>query len=224
MSELPVVNVHTRAGSVHVRAVAGSELSVEGGSIERQEDGSVLVRRLRDAKTITVTCPAGTDITIGTVSGSVETEGSLGATRIATVSGRIRVEEVAQIDVRTKSGKVEVGKCAGECRVVTTSSKVRVGRAQRASIAAVSGVVLLEEVEGAEVKTVSGKVELGTAGAGSISVKTVSGKVEIRVPRTSRPATRLKSLSGRVQCDCEQGADGEIAVASVSGQIHVSCG
>jgi predicted membrane protein len=53
-------------------------------------------------------------------------------------------------------------------------------------------------------------------------VRTVSGKVEILVPRELRPATRLKSVSGRVQCDCEEGSDGEISVASISGKITVS--
>jgi hypothetical protein len=32
----------------------------------------------------------------------------------------------------------------------------------------------------------------------------------------------LRSISGRIQCDCPPGEDGEIAVASVSGAIRVS--
>ena len=78
-------------------------------------------------------------------------------------------------------------------------------------------------VEGAEIKTVSGKVLVGTTRGGNISVHTVSGKVEIVVPRDVHPATRLRSISGRVRCECPTGADGEIAVKSVSGAIRVSC-
>ena len=77
---------------------------------------------------------------------------------------------------------------------------------------------------GAEVKTVSGKVLLGTTGAGRVTVRTVSGKVEIRVPQDVHPETRLKSISGRISNECPRGSDGEIAVASVSGAIRVSCG
>ena len=72
---------------------------------------------------------------------------------------------------------------------MTTSAKVHVGSAGRAAtIAGVSGRrARCEQVDGAEVKTVSGKVLLGTTGAGTVSVRTVSGKVEIRCRATSRP-------------------------------------
>jgi DUF4097 and DUF4098 domain-containing protein YvlB len=134
----------------------------------------------------------------------------------------VRVAEADRVDVRAKSGAIDIGTCIDECRVVVTSAKIHIGRARRAAIAGVSGVVLAEGVEGADVKTVSGKVVLGTTGPGKVNVHTVSGKVEIRVPRDVQPSTRLKSLSGRVVCDCALGDDGEIAVASVSGAIKVS--
>jgi DUF4097 and DUF4098 domain-containing protein YvlB len=170
-----------------------------------------------------VHCPTGSDVTIGTMSGSIDTEGLLGGVRIATASGKVHVAEAGRVDVRAKSGSVDIGTCTGECRVVVTSAKVHIGKAQRATIAGVSGVVLAEGVEGAEIKTVSGKVLVGTTGGGDISVHTVSGKVEILVPRDVQPTTRLRSISGRVRCECPTGGDGEIAVKSVSGAIRVSC-
>jgi DUF4097 and DUF4098 domain-containing protein YvlB len=206
-----------------VRVLAGHDLTVNGGSIERHEDGAVYVRRDHDATEIEIRCPSGIDVTIGTIAGSVETIGPLGVVRIATVSGKIHVENAGQVDVRTKSGAIDIGSVEGECRVVTTSSKVHIGRAGRACVAGVSGVVLLERVFDAEVKTVSGKVLCATSGAGEVSVRTVSGKVDVMVPPNVRPATRLKSVSGRVECDCETGGDGAIAVATVSGRIRVSC-
>jgi DUF4097 and DUF4098 domain-containing protein YvlB len=215
------VHITTRQGNV--RVVGGRDLAVEGGLVDRHDDGSVYVRREPDASEITISCPAGTDVTIGTVGGKVELEGPLGAARVATVSGKIRVDDAASIDVRTKSGSIRVGRCAGECRVVTTSSKVHIGSAGHASVAGVSGVVLIERVDDAEVKTVSGKVVCATAGAGDVSVRTVSGRVEVTVPADVKPQTHLKSVSGKVECSCETGADGEIAVATVSGRITVSC-
>ena len=217
------IHITTRSRDVLVQAAGDTELSVEGGTIERRDDGTVHIRRAPDASSIEVRCSTGTDVTVGTASGKVELRGALGAVRVATVSGKIRVEDATRIDVRTKSGRVEIGACAGECRVMTKSAKVHVGRAGRATVAAVSGVVLLERVGGAEVKSISGKVLLGLApDAGRVSVHTVSGKVEIRIPPSSRPSTRLRSLSGRVDCECTPGDDFEIAVASVSGGIRVS--
>ena len=223
MPDSPPVKITTRSGTVRVVATDGAALAVVGGVIEHLDDGTVHIRRERSADAIEVTCATGTDITIGTVSGKVELVGRLGAVRVATVSGTIRTAETAGIDVRTKSGKVDIGVCAGDCRVMTKSASVHIRRADRATVAAVSGVVLMEQVRGAEVKTISGKVLLSLAPNGErVSVHTVSGKVEVRVPAATLPSTRLRTVSGKIRCDCPTGDDLEIAVASVSGAIRVS--
>ena len=86
-----------------------------------------------------------------------------------------------------------------------------------------SGVLTMEDVEGADVKTVSGKVLLATSGGGDVNVRTVSGRVEVTVPPDVQPATHLKSISGKIRCECPPGHDGAISVKSVSGTIHISC-
>ncbi len=217
------LNVSTRSGSVRVDAAPGIELSIDGGAVVGDNEGELQVRRTEGASTIVVHCPLDTDVTIGTVSGSIVTEGRLGAVRVVTVSGKVHVAEAQRVDVRAKSGTVELDACAGECRVVVISGKVKVGKAQRISVAGVSGTVRAEQVEGAEVKTVSGKVMLGATGTGAVSVHTVSGTVEIEVPGDVEPATRLRSISGRIRNECPAGGGGPIAVASVSGAIRVSC-
>jgi DUF4097 and DUF4098 domain-containing protein YvlB len=223
MPEPAPLKITTRTGDVHVRAVANAELTVIGGTTEELENGTIHIRRAPSASVIEVECAPDTDVTVGTMSGKVELTGALGAARIATKSGKIRVEQAARVDVRTKSGKIEIGECAGACRVMTTSANVHIGRAGRATIAVVSGTVVLEQVDAAEVKSVSGKVLLATGGRERVSVHTVSGKVEVRVPSSVRPATRLRSVSGRITDACPPGDDCEIAVASVSGAINVSC-
>jgi DUF4097 and DUF4098 domain-containing protein YvlB len=218
------VHISTRNGDVRVLTEPGIELSVDGGTFEKHDDGTIYVRRAPSASKIEVRCAVGTDVTVGTMSGKIELLGSLGAVRVATASGKIRVVDAASIDVRTKSGKISIERCSGDCRIMTKSAGVHVESAGRATVAAISGVVRLDQVGGAEVKTVSGKVLLSLApDAGKVSVHTVSGKVEVRVPATTRPSTRLRSISGKIECDCPPGDDGEIAVASVSGAIRVSC-
>ncbi len=217
------LKITTRSGDVRVRAVANGELTVVHGTTEVLDDGTIHIRRAPSESVIEVECAPDTDVKVGTASGKVELRGALGAVRIATMSGKIGVEQVARVDVRTKSGTVDIGDCAGECRVMTTSANVHIRRAGRATVAAVSGSVLLEHVDAAEVKSVSGKVLLAAGGRDRVSVHTVSGKVEVRVPSSVRPATRLRSVSGRISDECPAGNDCEIAVASVSGAIHVSC-
>jgi DUF4097 and DUF4098 domain-containing protein YvlB len=216
------LRISTRSGHVRVVAAPGASFAVEGGVVIADANGEADVRRAPGSSRIEVQCAPGTDVTIGTTSGKVECEGSLGAVRIATVSGKVRVEEAAGIDVRSKSGVIDIERCGGQCRVVVTSGRVRVGHAERVAIAGVSGVVLAEHVDGADIKTVSGKVLLGATGTGRLRIHTVSGKVEIRVPAGVEPATRLHSVSGRVENDLPPGSDGEIKVASVSGTIRLS--
>jgi DUF4097 and DUF4098 domain-containing protein YvlB len=216
------LKVSTRSGKVEVLGGAAA-LHIEGGSVVGEHDGVLDVRRDRGAAKIVVRCPAGSDLTIGTVSGNVELQGELGDVRVATISGKVRIAAARRVDVRAKSGGVDVHECEGECRVVVTSAKVHVGHAKQVSVAGVSGAIIVEGAEGADVKTVSGKVLLGTTGPGHVVVRTVSGKVDVRVPPDVQPATRLRSVSGRVACECDSGTDGEIAVATVSGAIRVCC-
>jgi DUF4097 and DUF4098 domain-containing protein YvlB len=223
VTDSPPLNITTRSGDIRVTAIDGAALSVVGGTVEYLDDGTAHIRRAPSADKIEVDCASGTDVTIGTDSGKVELVGRFGAVRVATMSGTIRAGEMARIDVRTKSGKVDIGTCSGECRVMTKSAAVHIGRADRATVSVVSGIVLMEQVRGAEVKTVSGKVLLSLApNSERVSVHTVSGKVEVRVPAATRPSTRLRTISGKIRCDCPTGDDLEIAVASVSGAIRVS--
>lgn len=216
------IRISTRSGHVRVVAEPGASFSVDGGVVISEADGELDVRRAPSSSRIEVHCAPGTDVTIGTTSGKIDCEGSLGAVRIATVSGKVHVEEVASIDVRNKSGVIDVERCNGQCRAVVTSGKVRVGHAERVAIAGVSGVITAEHVDAAEIKTVSGKVLIGATGAGRLHIHSVSGKVDVRVPSGTEPATRLHSISGRIENDLPRGSDGEIKVATVSGMIRLS--
>jgi DUF4097 and DUF4098 domain-containing protein YvlB len=217
------LHISNRSGSIRVTAVPGATLDVDGGEIDTDPEGGLHVRGRRGSSPIDVTCPEGSDLVIGTVSGRVEVEGPAGAVKVATVSGKIDIERAAEIDVRTKSGNVTVGTCAGDCNVVVTSSNVTVGEAGRASVATVSGRIAVEKLDDARVKTVSGTVELGARGGGQVHVQSVSGNVEVSLPPDRQPSTSLKSFSGRIKCDCENGDDGEIRIKSISGAIRVRC-
>jgi len=188
----------------------GDEPSVGPAGVEVKGSGRVKVR-----------CPAGTDVVVGTGSGDVELHGRLGDARVTTGSGDITVEEVRAIDARTGSGDVEVEECTERCRLKTESGTVRVGRAGDADLATDSGSVEADLVSGAHVKTGSGSVELGLAQAGGVDVKAHSGSVTISVPPGLRPATSLRSSSGSVRCDCDEGDEGEIMVKVGSGSIAV---
>jgi DUF4097 and DUF4098 domain-containing protein YvlB len=215
------VRIETRSGNIRLEAVEGAEVSVVGGEIREERDGTTLIKG--GSKRLEVVVPSGADVTIGTHSGSVELRGWVGSARISTKSGSIEVDRAHALDARTASGSVRVERCDGECRVVVVSGSVKIGRAGRASLSCVSGTIQADQVDDAEVKNVSGTTELGANATGRVTVRSVSGKVKISVPSDRCPATRLRSVSGKIRCDCDQGHDGEVDVKTVSGTIQVAC-
>jgi DUF4097 and DUF4098 domain-containing protein YvlB len=220
----PRLNVSTRSGRVRVEARAGAAFQVRGGRVEEDADGGVrVVASSGGSDRVEIVCPAHTDVIVGTASGRVECLGPMGDVRVTTRSGRISIEHAASVDVRTTSGAVEIGECTGACRTVTTSSRVSVHSAHSLDCSTTSGRIGAGTVEDAMLRSVSGRVGIGTRGRGRVEVKTISGKVEVAVPADHRPATELHTISGRVRCDCAAGNDGEIRVATTSGSIDITC-
>ena len=170
-----------------------------------------------------VRCPIGTEVSVGTLSGDIRLEGELGHVRAATASGDITADRVASLDARSISGDLEVEACPERCRLSTKSGHIEVGSAGSAEADTVSGRIRLDSTAGpVKVRTVSGNVELGTAGADPVSVRSVSGGINVRVQRDRRPEARLRSVSGKVRCDCPEGTDFPLEVMTVSGKIEVS--
>ncbi len=219
---LPRLRITRRTGKVRVVAAPGSVLDVEGGAFHQSEDGTVDIHAL-GSSVLEVRCPAGTDLTISTASGNIEVRGDAGSVKVITKSGALSIEHATAVNARGASGRVEVGDCVGECHVVFVSGNVHIGNAGRAVVATVSGNIEVGAVDDAEVKTVSGKVTIGARGGGHLAARAISGSLSVSVPAGSKPSTRLKAVSGRVRCEAEQGHDGEIKLASVSGAISITC-
>jgi DUF4097 and DUF4098 domain-containing protein YvlB len=218
----PRLRISRRSGKVRVVADPGAKISVEGGRLESNADGTLEVKS-QGSSTLEVRCPSGTDLTIATASGAIEVFGEVGSVKVTTKSGNLEIEHASAIDARGASGKVEVGVCTGECHVVFVSGKVSIHEAGRAVFATVSGNIDADDVGDAEVKTVSGDIKLGARGGGQLSARSISGSVKISVPDGDSPATRLRSVSGKISCDCSDGNHGEIRAKTVSGRIAVTC-
>jgi DUF4097 and DUF4098 domain-containing protein YvlB len=171
---------------------------------------------------LVVRCPTGTPVSVGTISGDVVLEGSFGDTGVATTSGHITIDHAAALDVRSISGHLNIHGCDGRCRLHTKSGHISVGAAGPAEAATVSGSVRLEKTSGpVSVRTVSGSIELETEGRDAVSVRTVSGSTVVRIAGKRLPDARLRTLSGKVACDCPPGSDFPLEVSSVSGGIEV---
>jgi DUF4097 and DUF4098 domain-containing protein YvlB len=215
--------ISNTSGRVDVTAEPRDDVVVERGArIAATDDGVLEIRPDRGSQAITVRCPRGTDVMVGTTSGAVDLRGELRTVSVTSASGRVRVAVAQDTDLRTHSGKVQIDECAGHCRASTKSASVTVGAVHTAEIATISGSVRIGHVTGTvDVRTVSGKVVLFSNGSGPIGASTLSGSITIHLPPEVRPDVRAADARW-VHCTCEGGNDVTIDVASLSGKVEIS--
>jgi hypothetical protein len=219
------LRLQSRSGRVEVIAEPREDVEAEGDKIESLIDDGGAALRIRNghgSKPLLVRCPIGTDVAVGTQSGSVRMSGAFGAISVTTMSGKIEVEAADEADLRSVSADISIGDCRGRCRMNTASGTSLAGHVGSLAAGTVSGSIKVDHVDGAlKARSVSGTIQAATDGEGAIMVKTVSGKVHIELPKGVEPRTRFKSFSGRVRCDCPEGSDLLIEAMTVSGAIEV---
>ena len=227
--DLPVavtLRIQSRSGNVQVIAEPREDLYVEGDGFDsRPEDGgaALAIRAGRGgSKPLTVHCPVGTDVIIGTHSGSIRATGELGVVSVTSMSGRIEVESADEADLRTTSSGIRIGTIRGRSRLNTVSGRIEADRLGACACGTMSGSIRLGRVGGPlKARTVSGNIEASSTGEGSIAVKSVSGKIEIGLPRDTTVSRRFKTLSGRLRCPFPEGDDVHIEAMTVSGAIEL---
>jgi DUF4097 and DUF4098 domain-containing protein YvlB len=167
---------------------------------------------------VSVRCPEGSSLIVGTASGAVDLSGKLGDVRVTTGSGAVTLGEAARADLRLASAPVQVGKCEG-LRIHSASGDVRIGSGGDVEIALLSGKIEVGDVRKVRVRAASAPVSLGVRG--DTEVETISGRVRVAVARGLRPLVRSRSLSGRRRNTCPEGNDLQVLIRTISGDIEV---
>jgi DUF4097 and DUF4098 domain-containing protein YvlB len=221
MGAMAQVRITVASARVVVRGEDRTDVAVDGAD-RSGTDGDVVVEG--GSQAVTVLVPTGTDVVVGSESGTVALEGELGSVRVTTSSGAVEAHDVGAIDARTASGRLAVRTSRGPVRLTTRSARIDVGRADGPVTASTtSGRLQVGEARaGASLRSVSGRVELGVSGTGEVDVETVSGRVDIAVRGGGRPEVQLRSNSGRRRIECETGTDFPIRARTVSGRITVT--
>src|SRR3989304_5737261 len=119
---------------------------------------------------------------------------------------RVRCPKGTDVSIGVISGHVQLAGQFGSVKVSAVSGHIRIGRGEKA----------------ARVSTLSGSVELGTAGEEEVVVKSISGGVTVRVAEGKRPHIKVRTLSGKLRCDCPQGTDFDIKASTSSGSVEVT--
>lgn len=204
------LKVVTVSGTVRVASEERQDVEINPSEwrAELSDDERILEVHSK-SQNLDIRVPVGLNISVGTVSGNVELLGRFGRVTASSVSGHVRVGDTSgDADVRSISGHIEMGDCAGRCRANTKSGHIEISHV----------------ADSVQAHTMSGHIEVGTSGQGDVEIKTISGRVAVRIDSGKLPRAKLRSLSGKVRCDCPQGTDFELKVGTISGSIEVQEG
>ena len=179
--------------------------------------------RTTEKKDLTVELPAGADLEIDIASGKVAGEAplDLGAVRIDTASGGVKIETLNAKSVRVDSAS------GG-----TTIGKVDVAGAFTVDTA--SGGLAIDDVcaDSVKIDSASGGITLGLKEVGSVDVDVVSGGVKLRlIDKDAGAAIRHSAVSGTFTCSLPYEKSGgtytigrgeiPIEIEAVSGNVTV---
>lgn len=158
----------------------------------------------------TITAPANTRLTIGSISGSIKVTDILGDLALNTISGAVRVANAGRIaTAKSISGTVEIvdTQIDGTVEAESISGDVllRKVRARRLGLGTVSGNVTVQDVQcdRVEAHSVSGNVEFGGALAksGRYDLSSHSGTIRVVVSGDAGFELDANSFSGSVRSD-----------------------
>jgi DUF4097 and DUF4098 domain-containing protein YvlB len=180
--------------------------------------GKRLLRR--DAVTVRVGVPEGSDVKVITGSADIEITGLIDTADLASSSGDISADDVtADAVAKTASGNVTMGDVGGDLRVHTASGDLRCSSvAGPAVFATASGDLEVGAAAGTvEVKATSGNVRLGELSHGARIVN-VSG--DVRVLALGQGTLVVRSVSGNVSVGVAEGVGLHVDVQTLSGSVH----
>ncbi|WP_017592157.1 DUF4097 family beta strand repeat-containing protein [Nocardiopsis potens] len=237
-------------GPVTVTEGGGESLRIESelrntllnkAESELDQDGDGVVRAVAECEgafgaacsvEYEITVPAGTEVTVETVSGEVELAGLTGPVQVDTTSGEIEASDLSgSADLRSTSGEIDVSGATGDAlRAATTSGEVDLEGVDTAELEAesVSGGIGVEGgFDAARLSTTSGSVEVEAERPFErLTAETVSGGVELRVPegRTYDVRTDTTSGSAEVGVDTAEDAESLIDASTTSGSVEITGG
>jgi DUF4097 and DUF4098 domain-containing protein YvlB len=155
---------------------------------------------------LTIKVPQGSELNVSAVSADITTAKVLGAQRLQSVSGEVRADVAADVDVKTVSGDVAV-KGHGQSGSMHVSS--------------VSGDLRIEHLGGdIEVTTVSGEVKGTVDNAHEIRARTTSGDLTLEGRLARGVSVDANSVSGELSLRAAAEGGYSYELRSFSGDIN----
>ncbi len=151
---------------------------------------------------IRVTLPSDVDLTVESISGSVQVRDMAAPVAVKSSSGSIRLERVAgAVDLQSSSGSIHAYQITGDARVVSSSGSIRLeqvdGRLDASSSSGSINVVGVTGQVSAQASSGSVTVESDQMG-GPYDLGAVSGSIRLVLPASAGMTVDARSSSGTV--------------------------
>lgn len=180
---------------------------------------------------IRVTVPDGAEVELSTGSADLAIRGTVRAIVMRAGSGDLAFDRTTgDVTVKVASGDVLGAAVGGDLIMHGASGDLSVGEiAGELTARTASGDIGVGRVAGStRVSTVAGEVRIDELSAGAAEIRTVSGDVEVGVARGAQVLLDLVTTSGEVTSELDVadgppvgGADLELRAGSVSGDVTV---
>lgn len=175
---------------------------------------------------VTIEVPTGSRLEARSGLGDLHAEGELGASRVKTAMGDIRLDHTGDLRASTGHGDVTVDSVAGDVKATTGTGAIRIGHVDgEATIRNSNGETVLGHVTGevrvkganggiaidrglasVTAKTANGDIRLHDVHDGSIELETAVGEVEIGVPEGVTAWLDLTARRGSVRNELDDTA------------------
>ncbi len=235
-------------GEVEVTGTLGrdvEELVVErdGNTVEIVVEVSRGHGRKQSSAHLEVRIPRGSDLEVEAVSADITVAGVDGELSLEAVSGNITVEGAPrEVEAESVSGNLDI-EVDGEVSAEAVSGNIDIrGARGKLEAESVSGnvTVAAEDLERAEIASVSGRIEaeLSLAGRATLEIESHSGGVELALPAATSARFEVETWSGRIDNELgpparkvsrytpgyelsfsHGGGDARIAIESFSGDV-----
>ena len=214
------VEIELLSGKIELRAIDANEVRVRANG-ELEIDGSRSGRRVSirapssgwrpwaggASVDLEIELPRNSRITARTTNGKIKAEGVAGELVLHSANGEIEVKgapeeayletmnaaikfegEHSEVVAKTLNGEIELRGVTGAVEASTLSGRIRVEG---------------DAIERAELRTMSGEIELDSslAQGARVEAKTYSGRVRLRLPEDTSARFDVQSFSGGIQSD-----------------------
>lgn len=233
-----ITNTDSATAEVQVIRTARTRADLEYHKIEVAQTGNTLVvrgvqepdergrRNIQVNHQIILKLPRSIDLSVTSVSGSVQSGDVDGQVRASSISGSANFGNVGgKLQVNSVSGSVQVGNVGADARVNSVSGNVGLGHVNGSlDVTSVSGGVtatlLSLSPQGIKINSVSGSIEIGFKSEvnADFNAEHVSGQVYLDVPNVTRES---EEKSSNVRARIGTGGT-PITISSVSGSIRLT--